>query len=265
MPRKVVRRKGGSLSSLLKKAHAFVKEKRLISSAARHFLPKSNLHKAIHVLGYGRKRRVVRRRRAGGSLSSILKKAHKFVKDKKLVSSALKHFGHHKLSRAAATLGYGRKRRVTRRRRVGGSLSSILSKAHKFIKEKKLVSSALKHFGHHKLSRAAATLGYGRKRRTRRRIRGNGFFDSIGNWFKGAANTVYNSVLRPTHDFVKRHRLLSKGLALVPHPAGKAAGIAAGLAGYGRRRTRRMGGRGKPMVNGTINYFKTDQIAVPKF
>jgi len=72
-------------------------------------------------------------------------------------------------------------------------------------------------------------------------MRGRGFFSNIGNWFKGAANTV--------HNFVRNNKLVSKGLALLPHPAAKAAGVAAGLAGYGRRRRvkrlvkRRVGGR----------------------
>jgi len=38
------------------------------------------------------RRRVVRRRRVGGSILSALKSAHKYVKDKRIVSSALRHF-----------------------------------------------------------------------------------------------------------------------------------------------------------------------------
>jgi hypothetical protein len=108
------RRRGGDLRSILTSAHKFAKEKRLLSSALRHFLPNSNLHKAAHVLGYGRRRRV--RRRRGGDVKSILSSAHKFVKDRRLVSSALRHFGHHKLAAASRALGYGRRRRVVHRR-----------------------------------------------------------------------------------------------------------------------------------------------------
>ncbi len=121
--RRVRRRAGGSLKSILSGVHDFVKQKRLISSGLRHFLPNSNLHKAAHQLGYGRRRtrrRPVRRRttrRRGGSLKSILSNVHKFVKDKRLISSGLKHFmPNSNLHKAAASLGYGRRRRPVRRR-----------------------------------------------------------------------------------------------------------------------------------------------------
>ena len=91
---------------------------------------------------------------------------HTFIKEKKLVSSALSHFGHAKLASAAGALGYGRPRkRVVHRKRGGANLRRLLSSAHKFIKDKKLVSSALWHFGHSKLASAASVLGYGRRRR----------------------------------------------------------------------------------------------------
>ena len=64
------------------------------------------------------------------------------------------------------------RRRVTRRRR-GGSLRSLLSSAHSFIKSKRLVSGALNHFGHPKLASAASSLGYGR-----RRVGGANFFST---------------------------------------------------------------------------------------
>ena len=79
-------------------------------------------------------------------------------------------------------LGYGRKRRVVRRRplkprAIGGSLRSMLSATHKYIKSRKLVFGALTHFGHSKLASAASSLGYGRRRRRPvRRHRGGAFF-----------------------------------------------------------------------------------------
>lgn len=122
----VRRRRGGDLRSTLSSIHKFVKDKRLISSGLRHFLPKSSLHKAAAALGYGRKRRRVRRvrrvrRRRGGDLRSTLSSIHKFVKDKRLVSGALRHFlPKSNLHKAAAALGYGRRRRVHYRRRHHG-------------------------------------------------------------------------------------------------------------------------------------------------
>jgi len=114
------RRRGGNAKNILSNIHKFVKEKRLVSSALRHFLPSSNLHKAAHVLGYGRRRRRVYRRRRGGNAKSILSNIHKFVKEKRLVSSALRHFlPSSNLHKAAHVLGYGRRRRVYRRRGRG--------------------------------------------------------------------------------------------------------------------------------------------------
>ena len=111
-----VRRRGGDIKSVLSNVHKFVKDKRLVSSALRHFLPTSTLHKAAQTLGYGRRRRV--RRRRGGDLKSVLSSAHKFIKDKRLVSSALRHFlPNSNLHKAAHAVGYGRRRTVRRRAR----------------------------------------------------------------------------------------------------------------------------------------------------
>jgi hypothetical protein len=134
-------------------------------------------NKIARKAGFGRRRRrVVRRRRRGGAIGTFLKKAHTFIKQRRLVSGALKHFGHVKLASSAHKLGYGRRRvrrvrrrRVYRRRRRGGAIGTFLKKAHTFIKQRRLVSSALKHFGHTKLASSAHSLGYGRRRRYRRR------------------------------------------------------------------------------------------------
>lgn len=105
------RRHGGSLKSLLMSGHKFVKDNRLVSKGLRHFLPNSNLHKAAHSLGYGRRRRRYRRGR-GGSLKSLLSSGHKFVKDNRLISKGLRHFlPNSNLHKAAHTLGYGRRSR----------------------------------------------------------------------------------------------------------------------------------------------------------
>ncbi len=163
------RRVGGSLRSILSNAHNFVKSNRLISKGLRTFLPNSNLHKAAHTLGYGR-RRTVRRRRAGGSLRSILSNAHNFVKSNRLISKGLRTFlPNSNLHKAAHTLGYGRRR--VRRRRAGGSLRSILSNAHNFVKSNRLISKGLRTFlPNSNLHKAAHTLGYGRRRTVRRRV-----------------------------------------------------------------------------------------------
>lgn len=201
MGRRRVHRRRHYGGSFLSKVHDFIKQHKIISTVGNALgavgVPyASAVGKAASVLGYGRRRRrvgrprlrssmrrvgrprisygtgrrrVMHRRRRGGDLKSILSSAHKFVKDKRLISSALSHFGHHKLASAASTLGYGRRRRRVHRRR-GGNVRSILSSAHKFVKDKRLVSSALRHFlPHSNLHKAAHVLGYGRRRTVRRK------------------------------------------------------------------------------------------------
>jgi len=189
------RRRGGNILSdignALSSAHSFIRKNKIISTVGNALgavgVPyASAVGKVAGVLGYGRRRRRRRggnlrsmmmgygrrrhvRRRRGGDLRSVLSSAHKFVKDRRLISGALKHFGHHRLSAAASALGYGRRRRRVRRRR-GGDLRSVLSSAHKFIKDKRLVSSALRHFlPSSNLHKAAHALGYGRRRVIHRR------------------------------------------------------------------------------------------------
>ncbi len=151
--RRVVRRRGsgffGDVWNGIKKAANWVKDQKLISKGL-NLIPDPRAKAAAGLagsIGLGRRRRV-RRRRAGGSFLSALK------------STGLWHVP-----------GRGRKKRVVRRRRVGGSIASALKAAHKYIKDKRLVSSALRHFApksnYHKIAHAA---GYGRRsRRVRRR------------------------------------------------------------------------------------------------
>lgn len=124
-----------------------------------------------------RRRRVVRRRGAG--FFDVLKSAHDWIKKNKIISTvsgALSKVGvpyAGAINTASSALGYGRKsyrkRRVVRRRRVGGSLRSILSSAHGFVRKNQLASKLLNHLGHSKLASVASNLGYGRKLRVRKR------------------------------------------------------------------------------------------------
>lgn len=209
---------------------------------------------------------VKRRTRIGGSLSSVLKKAHSFIKQRKVVSGLLSHFGHTKLSAGARALGYGRRRVVRRRapvrrrttvrrrapvrKRRGGSLSSVLQKAHSFIKQRKVVSGLLTHFGHNKLASSARALGYGRRRAPRRRgtvrrHRGGGFFGDVWNGIKSAAN------------YVKDNHIISRALQLMPN---QAPSMIASHLGLGRRRHR---GGSMQMVRPT--HFTFDQPAMTKY
>ena len=141
-----------------------------------------------------RTRRPIRRRRVrrarGGGFMDALRSAHDWIKKNKIIStvgSALGRVGvpyAGAIGTAASTLGYGRRRRRVVRRRplrpraIGGSLRSMLSAAHGFIKKNQLVSKGLSHFGHSKLASAASSLGYGRRRRrpVRRHRGGANFF-----------------------------------------------------------------------------------------
>src|SRR5665213_1439321 len=92
--------------------------------------------------------------------------------------------------------------------------------------------------------------GDGRKRR--RKFGGD--FLGIGNFFRkkvphfftktlpSAAKSVYHHAIKPAHDFVKEHRLVSKGLSLIPGVGGIVGSTVGHVAGYGRHRRRRMMG-----------------------
>lgn len=94
-------------------------------------------------------------------------------------------------------------------------------------------------------------------------VGGSGFTDfftkSIPHFFTKdipkAAKTVYSKGLVPLHDIVKKNHLISSGLALVPHPGAKAAGLAARIAGYGKRKPKRVivGGR-KPRRGKAVQF-----------
>ena len=112
------------------------------------------------------------------------------LKKNKIISSVANGIGSvwapaKAIGTAAGVLGYGRRRvgrpRV-RRRVMGGSLRSVLSSVHRFVKDRKLVSGALNHFNHPKLAGIASSLGYGRRRRpVRRRVyRGGALTDQMG-------------------------------------------------------------------------------------
>jgi len=147
----------------------------------------------------------------------------------------------------AGSIGLGRRRRRVRRvRRVGGGVGDRLRSINAYLRKHRVVSKSLA-FGSQfhpelkKYATIAKTLGYGRrKRRTRRRRVGGGLLSDV-------------------HKYVKKHRLISRGLSFGSQfhkPLGKYAGIARKL-GYGRRM---MGGSmfSVPLVS-------TQQIAVPRF
>jgi hypothetical protein len=184
------RRHGGSI---LGSISDFLKKHRIISTIGSALggvgVPyASAIGKAAGVLGYGRRRRrrVVRRRaglgrrrtvrrRRGGDIRSVLSGVHSFVKNNRLISKGLRTFlPNSSLHKAAHALGYGRRRHSVRRRR-GGSLRSVLSGVHSFVKSNRLISKGLRTFlPNSNLHKAAHTLGYGRRRHTRHRVHHRG-------------------------------------------------------------------------------------------
>ena len=59
-----------------------------------------------------------------------------------------------------------------------------------------------------------------------------------GGSFKSFFTNIWNGIKKvagPIHDFVKKNQLISKALAMIPHPYGKAAAVAANTLGYGER------------------------------
>ena len=47
----------------------------------------------------------------------------------------------------------------------------VLKGVHNFVKKRRIISGALSHFGHPKLAKTARQLGYGRRRRSSKKVR----------------------------------------------------------------------------------------------
>lgn len=137
---------------------------------------------------------------------------------------------------ARRTVLVGGRRHIRRRRRqTGRGIRETLGKLHGFVESKRLVSSGLRHFGYNRLANHAHMAGYGARRRRpaprrRRRQRGTGFFGDLWGGIKKGFN------------FVKDNKLVSRGLALIPHPGAQRIGAVAGQLGFGGRRRRMRGG-----------------------
>jgi hypothetical protein len=90
----------------------------------------------------------------------------------------------------------------------------------------------------------------------RKMLKGQGFFDDVGSFFKRTARKVYDGAIRPTYDkvirpgydFARDNKLISRGLgvagSLLPGPLGiaaKAGSAGAAMGGLGRHRMRGSG------------------------
>jgi hypothetical protein len=80
----------------------------------------------------------------------------------------------------------------------------------------------------------------GKKRQLYRHAQhGMGFFSNLWDGIKNAGSWVYNKVLKPVHQFAKDNKLYSKALALIPHPAAKAASV--GVSALGGKKKKQKG------------------------
>lgn len=126
---------------------------------------------------------------AGTTRRRVLNTVDKFLRGTKLVSAGLDHLGRKSLANAARAYGYGRRKRVVRRKRGGtqrlqhrianhvfgrihkyfqpreGQRKNLLHHAHDFIKDRRLISRGLAHLKLHGPAQHAFLSGYGRRRR----------------------------------------------------------------------------------------------------
>jgi hypothetical protein len=147
------------------------------------------LPRGMMLQGLGRKRRVRRvggRKMRGGFLKSIFNKVKDVVTGVPILSTGARLLGHPVAGNVLRTVGLGRKRRryVGGRKRVhrggasvfggrrrvhrGRGIMDMLKKAHKFVKDRQLISKGLNLLQDpraQKASSIAGILGYGRKRR----------------------------------------------------------------------------------------------------
>jgi len=135
---------GGFLKSVFNKVKDVVTGVPILSTGAR-LLGHPVAGNVLKTVGLGRRRRVGGRRRVhrggasvfggrrrvhrGRGIMDMLKKAHSFVKDRKLISKGLNLLQDPRAQKASAIagiLGYGRKRRVGGRKRKGVSLKKLI-------------------------------------------------------------------------------------------------------------------------------------------
>ena len=159
---------------------------------------------------------------------------------------------------AFGRIGVRRRRVGVRRRRVGrgffDTLGSAIRSGHDWLKRNKIISTVGNALGGvlpiaGTIGQAASAMGYGRRRRVRRRAAGGR--RRVVRRGRGAG---WRDIASKFHGFVKSNKLVSKGLDQFGHP--KFAQAARSL-GYGRRRARGGAGYG--------TFFTTSQIAAPRF
>lgn len=90
------------------------------------------------------------------------------------------------------------------------------------------------HHRHHRVvrrpSKAKRGGSKGKRRRTRRSRYHGG---SLGKWLKRAIHKI-GKVAKPIYQFARKHKLISKGLSLLPDGRAKGAAVIARTLGFGK-------------------------------
>jgi len=197
--------------------------------ARRRRLPLNLLGMRKRRMRLGRRRTGMRRRRMrGGFIGKILSGINKVARSVPIVSTALGATGNPMAAGLARTLGYGRKRRVRmrrgmRHRRVRrGGIRRVGHVSFGGYRQKSYTQfGGLRRVPRRPIIRPHIIRRSGMRRVARRRVRrGRGLMD----------------VLKRAHNFAKEHKLISRGLSMIPHKYGKMASSVASSLGYGRRK-----------------------------
>ena len=202
----------------------------------------------LNLLGMRRRKRAGMRRRVrrGGFLGSILKGIHSVARSVPIVSTALGATGNPMAAGLARTLGYGRRRRVARRRVRRGGILGHLMRGVLGMRKRRVRRGGIRRVGPVSFGgyRQKSYTQFGGLRRVPRRpiIRPH-IIRRSGMRRAGARRRVRRGrglmdMLKKAHSFAKEHKLVSRGLSMIPHKYGQMASSAANALGYGRRRRR---------------------------
>lgn len=267
----------------LKPTANWIRDNKVLSTAAGYIPHPAGtaVSTGLKLVGLGRRRRVGRPRKRG---RGPLMNAALFAVQKLRALARRSGFGKKRVVRKRVVrkrggfvmpkggypkgllrgmIAFGKKRRAVRRKRGGENASrstqarSILTKINGLLRQHKVVSRGLSHFGYKRAASVAGLLGYGRKRRVRRRGRGDDYPDvaparpphALDGYVDAAAPRAWYKSLAGIHNKIRDERFVSRGLAKLK--LGRLS-RAAKAVGYGRH-------------HGGANFFSTQQIAVPKY
>jgi hypothetical protein len=209
----------------------------------------------LNLLGMRRRRRYGMRRRRrrggmrGGFIGKILSGINKVARSVPIVSTALGATGNPMAAGLARTLGYGRRRRRVRR---GGFMGIIPLAMRGRRRRRRVRRGGIRRRGHVSFGgyRQKSYTQFGGMRRVPRRPIIRPHIIRRSGMRRVRRGRGIMDVLKRAHNFAKEHKLISRGLSMIPHKYGKMASSVASSLGYGRRRRvrRRVGMRRRRRV-----------------